>query len=662
MIAVAVGVVIAAFVLGGVGIYLRSLELVALRSTVDGLGEVRKNIQVTHRRVPFTQHAFAQRDLAIEQAAARHINRFVVGTGSHVRSPYYWWGHAGSEGGIQRGPEVSQAIFQRMEALGSQVRFTVGGPPGRSFVFEDGVPVVEVALLESRALEMGVSAGDIIDTEAVGNPQARVRALVTGLIEPIDLRNGYWMALGEAILAPTLENQPPILPMLVDEAPLWAIGEASPGAVAEVRWFLHTDPEDLKDSHVADILSAYDAFQADVEVSVPRSSVFSGLDPALNDLERRLLFARIPMFLIGALLLVVVAYYLFMVAGLLGQRRQQDTVMLRSRGMSALQIGKLYALEGAVVVLLATIAGPLIARLLISQLGRLPVYEPVTGGATLPTELPWISFAWAAGAGLTALAILALPAVLRTQRDVVAARGSAGRPASSLWFQRFYLDAAVLILGGLILWELRTRRTIVTSGLEGQQAADITMLFAPALLMIGVTVAFLRLYPPILRGLAWIAARRAPVWLALALWRLSRTPFQYSWPILLLVLAAGLAVVAATLASTLERSAHDRAAYEAAADILITGARPSGLTTGTTMDAVRRIPGVTDASLALRTSGEIGTTGRGNRFELLALESDRFSRISWFRSDFADQTLPELLERLPAREDPPPIALPDDAI
>ncbi|MBI4219859.1 MAG: hypothetical protein HY682_06940 [Chloroflexi bacterium] len=660
-IAVAIGVVIAATVLGGVTTYLRSLELVALRSTVDGLGQVRKNIQVTLRRVPFTQQAFAQRDLAIKEATERHIDRFVVGTGSHVRSPYYWWGR-GSTDAIQRGPEVSQAVFQRMEAIGSQVRFTVGGPPGRSFVVENGIPVVEVAILESRALEMGVSAGDVIETEAAGNPEARVRALVTGLFEPIDLRNGYWMALGEAILSPTLENQPPILPMLVGhEAPLWAIGEASPGAVAEVRWFLHTDPEDLKESHVADILAAYDTFAADVEVSVPRSSVFSGLDPALNDLERRLLFARIPMFLIGAMLLVVVAYYLFMVAGLLAQKRQQDTVMLRSRGMSALQIGRLYALEGAGVVLIAVIAGPLLAQVLISQLGRLPIYDPVTGGATLPVELSWVAFAWSALAGVVALGILALPAVLRTRRDVVAARGSAGRPASTLWFQRYYLDAAVLVLGGLILWELRTRRTIVTAGLETGQAAVITMLFAPALLMIGVTVAFLRVYPLLVRGLAWVAARRAPAWLALALWRLSRTPFQYSWPILLLVLAAGLAVVASTLASTLERSAGDRAAYESAADILLTGARPSGLTTGTTMEAIRSVPGVADASLALRATGEIGTTGRGNRFELLALEADRFGRISWFRPDFADLTLPELLQNLPAREDPPSIWLPDDA-
>ena len=71
MLAVAAGVVIAATVLGGVVTYLRSLELVALGSAVDGLGTARKNVQVTHRRTSFTRAAFEERDAKISAARKR---------------------------------------------------------------------------------------------------------------------------------------------------------------------------------------------------------------------------------------------------------------------------------------------------------------------------------------------------------------------------------------------------------------------------------------------------------------------------------------------------------------------------------------------------------------------------------------------------------------
>lgn len=659
--AVAAGVIIAATVLGGVATYLRSLELVAVGGTVDGLGAVRKNVQVVHRRIPFTSAAFEERSAKVSAARERHLSAFDTGEGHFIRSPRYHWGFAGSSQGIRRTSEDPQALFARMAAIDAHLRYTEGRAPSSGVRFESGVPVVEASLLARRARELDIQVGDVLDFEAVGESRGRVAALITGVFEPVDLNASYWNGLGEAVLAPAFDNEPPVLPLIVQDDVLWAVASATPGASAEVTWIIQTDAQVLRKMPPSDILSAYDRFRAEVEVQVPRSTVFSGLEPGVRELERRILFARIPMFLMGALLLAVVAYYMFMVAGLLADRRRADIAMLRSRGISALQIGRLYALEGAAIVAIAAIAGPVVARILISQLGRLPIYEPVTAGAALPTEVSWASFAWAAAVGVAALAILAVPAIMHARTDVAGARRASGRPASVLWFQRFYLDAVVLVMGGLVLWELRTRRTVVTGGLEGEQSADITMLFAPALLLVGVTIIFLRVYPPLLRLVAWASARRAPVWLAMPLWRLSRNPFQYAWPMLLLVLAAGLAVLAAALGSTLERSSRDRSAYETGADIRASSVRTSGFTAGSTMEAVRAVDGVRDASLALRETGNIGTTGRGQSFDVLAVEADRFGQISWFRDDFAGRPLPELLARLPAKIDPPPINVPDGA-
>jgi hypothetical protein len=661
MLAVAAGVAIAAVALGGVVTYLRSLELVAVNSTVDGLGSVRKNVQVVHRRIPFTAAGFEERDVKIEAAAARHLSAIDAGHGHYIRSPFYMWGFAGTEEGIRRLDEDPQALFESMANLDAHVRYTDGAAPGDGVKFDGRVPVVEASLVARRARQFDVRVGDVIELEAFGDSRGRVTAVVTGLFEAVDIRASFWNGLGDAVLAPEFDNRPPVLPLLVQEHALWAVASATPGAVAEATWIIQTDSGVLRGMTPTQIRSTYAAFRSEVEVQVPRSTVFSGLEPSFRDLERRVLFARVPMFLIGALLLAVVAYYMFMVAGMLADRRGGDIAKLRGRGVSAMQIARMYVLEGAAIVGIAAIAAPFLARVVVAQLGRLPIYEPVTGGGPLPTELSVTSFGWAALAGIGVLAILAIPAVLHARTDLAGASRSSSRPARWLWFQRYYLDAVVLVLGGLVLWELRTRRTIVTSGLEGQPAADITMLFAPALLLVGVTLAFLRVYPPVLRLIAWGSARVTPVWIAIPLWRLSRNPFQYAWPMLLLVLAAGLAVLAAALGSTLERSSFDRSAYATGADVHASSVRVSGFAADTTMASVRAVPGVQDAALAVRLRGDIGTTGRGGTFELLAVEAERLGRISWFREDFADRPLQELLGSLPSPADPPPITLPQGA-
>lgn len=659
LIALAIGVLIAATVLGGVVIYLRSLELVSVGSTVDSLGPARKNFQVALRRMPFTESAFTHRQNAIRTAVDARIGPFATGMHHFVRSPAFFFGDTSDPSGVRRGPDETRALIHELDGLSNQVRYVKGAPPGPRVRVEGGIPVFEGSVYEAKARSYGIDVGDVIELEPVEGAGGRSRLVVSGLFQPIDLNAGYWMLLGTAMIAPSFDGQPPVLAFFVQPEPLWAAAATAPGSAAEVYWFVETDRSFLMKAPAGATLADFTALRQDIEVSVPRSNVTSGLESALRDLERRSLFARVPMFLIGALLVVLITYYTMMVAGLLVDRRNDDLAMLRTRGISALQVARVYALEGVMIMLLATIGGPLLARLAVSSLGRLSIYEPVTGGAALPTELPVAAFLWSAVAGAVVFAILLIPALLRARRHISDVRRSAGRPERILWFQRFYLDAAVMVLGGLILWELRSRRTIVTSSLSGEQGADITMLFAPALLLVGIMLVFLRVYPPVASAASWTASRGGPVWLVLALLRLSRNPFQYAWPIFLLVLASGLAVLAGGLGSTLERSTADRSAYQTGADVFVTGV--AGSSAEDAFNRVLQVDGVLEASVALRTSGHVGTTGSGQEFDLLAFDAEKMANIIWWREDFASQRPEEILRVLPVRDEPPPIEVPAEA-
>lgn len=660
LLAVALGVLIASTVLAGAWVYIRSLERLGVSVAVAHFGSASLNLNATNRQMPFTKDAFEAGSRAFARAI-RNLGDLTNADGYFIRTPGVLWGPA--EEGVRVDVTAPPAVLQKMAHLGSNVSYVAGRAPSEIVNFEGEFPVVEVAVPAERAEETGVSVGDILEVGPTPNEYGRIIAVVTGLFEPVDIGSPFWGGLGPAFLAPEplVPDTPIPLVLFLRGDAIWDVTAESTIAVGTGRWFGYLDAEVLRNSLPSDFIERTEEFQQEIQKAIPRVWLLRGPMVTFQGLERRALFARIPTFLIGTLLITVTAYYLLMVAGLIVERRRADIAMLRSRGISTLQLARLYALEVAPLVGVPVLIAPFLSMLLISQIGKLGAYRDITGGTALSTELSWVPFALSGAAGLVALAVLLTPVVLQARGNVVAERRAASRPSRTPFFQRYYLDVALLVLGGLILWELQTRGTVVASDLAGERSADISTLFGPALLLAASALIFLRFFPLILTVVSWMIGRRAPVWVTLALWKLARTPYHYAWPILLFVLASGLGVLSASLASTLELSTAERIAYATAGDFRLSGVRAAGGANGETLQTLRSIPGVTGVSIGIRERSRLGTTDTGREFQLLAVDPKEFARVSWFREDFAPLGLGPLLDSVYVPDRPPRILFPEGA-
>ena len=131
--------------------------------------------------------------------------------------------------------------------------------------------------------------------------------------------------------------------------------------------------------------------------------------------------------------------------------------------------------------------------------GKLPVFGESTGGALLPVKFSMAPFAAAAGAGLLCMAIIVLPAALGGRGGLLTRKLRAARPPRVLALHRYYLDAALLVLGGLVFWELQSRGHFVSGGLFENIEVNEPLLLGPALFMIMVALAFMRILPLVAR-------------------------------------------------------------------------------------------------------------------------------------------------------------------
>ncbi|MCH7802197.1 MAG: ABC transporter permease, partial [Chloroflexi bacterium] len=213
--------------------------------------------------------------------------------------------------------------------------------------------------------------------------------------------------------------------------------------------------------------------------------------------------------------------------------------------------------------------------------------------------------------------------------------------------------ALIGIVAAFYYWTNRTERNWNrTAGLaaQGGLIALLIYVYAPAsddilyvpTIVVALLVPFQVLFITLRR-----LNRTYPVWASMAIWRLARNPLQYSWLVLLLVMVTALGILATTVGGTLDRSYEERILYEVGSDLRVTGTRRSVTVFNESLtNMYLEIPGVTSISRALREDGNVGPIYSGDSFSILAIETDKFSDIAWYRDDFSRQPLTEVMGSL----------------
>ncbi len=658
---------IAATVVAGGPIYLRALEKIGVTDVVNDIGPFNKNVIVNSNWVPLDATEANEATATVQQLADEQIGPFYDTTSFRIKSRSHFWNVNGKR--PLTAPLSSRAFFQTLTGVESEIFYLEGRHPTDDVEIVDGVRIVEASINRDRVERkhgneiITLHVGDVI--EAVSEPRGigTVMVKITGIFRAQDERSPFWLGFPTAILRPSPPQEfggrdLPLVLHTTWDANIRGVGPSNAGLPADFNWVFFTNVEKLNNSSTGDMIQRLTTLEDEIAKQIVRPSVITNLEPSFKRLEEKITFVRIPMFLLAALTVVIVVYYLLLVSGLLSTRRQSETVMLRSRGLSVAQILRFEALEALLLIGIPVIVAPLVAALGVWQMGRLPVFDQITNGGTLDVELSWLAWAYSAGTGLAAMIVILAPVLLAARGGVVSEQTSRSRPDRPPLFQRYYLDILFLALGGLIWWELISRGSVVSSSRDGGQQADFTLLFAPAIFLIVVALVFLRVFPLLAKLVSSVASRSGSASISVGFWRLGRRPYWYSWPIILLVLTGGLGILAGTLASTLERSSQEQVLYETGADIHVLPAGTNQIISTEQRDEVQAVDGVNVATLAMRRNAIVGTTNSGPEFQLLAVNALEFPQVGWVREDFASQDIRTLLEQINVQVKPEPILLP----
>ncbi|MEU7024631.1 ABC transporter permease [Streptomyces sp. NPDC046203] len=485
---------------------------------------------------------------------------------------------------------------------------------------------VESAMPEEAARRLKITPGTVLDlADRLGGKPLKTR--ITGIYRPVDTADLYWQldpAGGRGVKTLVFTTYGPLA---TDPATL-ASGRVTSGSTS---WLGVADYTGVDTGRIAALRdSATDAPKAILEDTAgfgATITAYTSLPTVLEQTERALLVSRSTLSIVAVQLVLLAAYALLLVARLLSSERSGETELLRARGASRRRITGLATVEALLLALPAAVVAPLLAHPLTLLFADRTAREALGRLALVPPPVVWLV---AAGVALCCAAAVVAPALAAGDGAAVSLRK--GRSAALPGPVRAGADIALLLVAGIAYWQLDRQTGTGAGALAGDRSGglgvDPLLVAAPALALLAGTVLTLRLLPPA----AKLAERRAAggrgLPAALAGWQFSRRPLRGAGPVLLLVLAIAMGMLAIGQSDTWNRSQRDQADFKAGVPVRGIGAGPGELAD---TDRLAAVDGVRGVASVHRGSTDLN----GKQATILAVDTRRAAGLT-FRPDLAD--------------------------
>jgi putative ABC transport system permease protein len=297
---------------------------------------------------------------------------------------------------------------------------------------------------------------------------------------------------------------------------------------------------------------------------------------AYSERERKVVavlwFLQIPV-------LLMLAFYVYMVSLLIVDAERNEIAVLKSRGASSAQIFCVYLTESLLLAAAAMAAGPPLGLVMCRILGASNGFLEFVQREGLSASLSPRGYLYGAVAALLMMAAMLVPALLASRTTIVLHKQRRARQERPALWRRFFLDLVLLAVAGYGYYGYRSQKLVITlSGVKpGDLPMDPLLFLVSTIFIIGAGLLFLRLYPVLIRLIFRIGRRVWTPGMYATFIGVGRSGGKEQFLMLFLIMTLSIGILNATSARTINRNVDDTVAYTTGADITLQEEWPSNL-------------------------------------------------------------------------------------
>ena len=437
-------------------------------------------------------------------------------------------------------------------------------------------------------------------------------------------------------------------------------------------WYFALDYHRITIDNVPNLLRRYDEYRR--ASAQRRVELDFGIAKLLQEYNRRAAVLKITLSFLHVPIVLVLAFFMYMVSQLIVEGDLAEIAVLESRGAAGSQLFTVYLLQSLLLAAAALALGPPLALLIVRFLGAANGFLEFVGRTSLSTDISLRAYWFAVAGAAIFLTATLLPASRAARTSIVELRGRGARTRRYTLWRRFYLDLVLIAVAvyGLVQFQQRREIVMLTAASGSDLPLDPLLFLTSVLFILGCAMLTLRLFPFLVRALLGIARRRWSPPLYAAFIQVARARGHEQFLMVFLILTLALGIYNSSAARTVNRNTEERIYYAAGADLTMQpyfpsdqppdsgGGLPGQAAASFSSPRVQYreppyhpftlLPGLEGTTRVLRQArAQVSLPGnRRTVSALMAITPEEFGRVAWFRSDLLPVHWHHYLNRLAA--------------
>lgn len=346
---------------------------------------------------------------------------------------------------------------------------------------------------------------------------------------------------------------------------------ANPAVLSRSEWYYALDYNKITLFNMKHVLDKYQEQKMWLKNNGVMTDFKVDCIPILEQYYEREKQLRTTLWILQIPVILMLAFYIFMVSRLIIDYEKNEIAVLKSRGASRLQIFHSYLIESLILGFITVLTGPPLGMLLCKIMGSSNGFLEFVQRASLRISMRGSAYLYAVLAMLLFVITMLIPALMASRTTIVTHKQSKARGSKTALWHKFFFDVILLLFSGYGYYRYSVqKKTLAISGVKGTDLTIDPLLFlASTFFILGAGLLFLRLYPYIVRFIFWLGRKFWPPVLYASFIQVGRSGGQEQFLMLFIIFTLSIGIFNSNSARTINRGIEDRAAYEAGADMAI---------------------------------------------------------------------------------------------
>lgn len=383
---------------------------------------------------------------------------------------------------------------------------------------------------------------------------------VVGVYEPIDPTENYWIDSVDRLSSAMLIGEDCFFENFYSgEVPM----------MNKVRWAYVYDYTALNIEDLPQFIGYYEYMVEDCTKTVTMNMLAkSTLDTYIKRSEQ----LQAMLWLLQLPILLMLAFYIFMVSNLiLGYERNEISVM-RSRGASKGQIFLMYTYQALFLGVFCFAVGPLCGKAVCKLIGSTNGFLEFINRSGLEVRITPRAYIYAAVAVVVFCVAMLLPVLFSSDISIVEFKRRRTKRRQTVFWKKYFLDVLLLAISLYGLYSYQSRQLVlsVTGASSENIPIDPLLFIISVTFILGLGLLVLRLYPLLLKGFFLVGKRIWSPTSYTALLNCSKAGGKEYFIMVFLILTTAMGVYNAISARTINQNSLNRIQYQTGADLVVT--------------------------------------------------------------------------------------------